>query len=201
MMILRSSPPSPFGRKVKIAAHHLGLVDRITITLADTTNPADSLRDQNPLGKIPALVLEDGTTLFDSRVILEYLDALAGGGCIIPLGLQRFDALRRQALADGVMDASLLQVYEVRYRPDTQRVKSWTDLQAGKVTRGLAAFEETVRGPRDDLDVGDIALACALGYLDLRFAGAWRSSHPRLVAWLDRFSAAVPAFELTRVAA
>jgi glutathione S-transferase len=198
MMILRSSLTSPFGRKVKIAAHHLNLIDRIAITLADVSDPADTLRSQNPLGKIPALVLADGTTLYDSRVILEYLDMLAGGGRLIPQGLTRFEALTRQALADGMTDAALLQVYEVRYRAEEHRLASWSDHQAGKVSRALAAFETSIDDNARDIDVGDIALSCALGYLDLRFSGEWRSSHPRLVAWLDRFSAGVPSFEMTR---
>ena len=199
MMVLRSSPPSPFGRKVKIAAHHLGLGDRLRIVTADTTDPADELRRQNPLGKIPCLVLEDGSSLYDSRVILEYLDMLAGGGRIIPLGLTRFEALTRQALADGIMDAALLQVYETRYRPAEHRLPSWTSMQGGKVERGLQEAEARAGALREEIDVGDIALACALGYLDLRFAGSWRASHPRLVAWLDAFAASVPSFETTRV--
>jgi glutathione S-transferase len=210
MMKLRSSPPSPFGRKVKIAAHHLGLADRIEIVVADTTDPSDDLRRQNPLGKIPCLVLGDGSSIYDSRVILEYLDLLAGGGRIIPPGFARLDALTRQALADGIMDAALLQVYEVRYRPEEHRLASWTDMQAGKVERALAFAEEHCRELGGELgrelgeiggeiDVGDIALACALGYLDLRFAGTWRASRPRLTAWLDAFAAHVPSFEATRM--
>ncbi|MDQ0473713.1 glutathione S-transferase [Labrys wisconsinensis] len=198
MMILRSSPTSPFGRKVKIAAHHLGLIDRITITVADTSDPGDTLRTQNPLGKIPALILADGTALYDSRVILDYLDMLAGGGRIVPVGLARFPALVRQALADGVMDAGLLRVYEVRFRPEESRVQAWTDHQAGKMERSLAVLERDIGAFDPALDVGSIALACALGYLDLRFAGAWRSTHPRLVEWLEGFAAAVPSFDLTR---
>src|SRR5262249_36790999 len=117
MMILRTAPASPFGRKVAIAASLLGHDGDITIERADTVNPADSLRRQNPLGKIPALLLEDGTKLFDSRVILEFLDHRAGGGRIIPTEpTARFSALTLQALCDGIMDASLLQVYEGRWR-------------------------------------------------------------------------------------
>jgi glutathione S-transferase len=199
MMKLRSSPPSPFGRKVKIAAHHLGLADRIEIVVADTTDPSDDLRRQNPLGKIPCLVLGDGSSIYDSRVILEFLDLLAGGGRIIPPGFARFDALTRQALADGIMDAALLQVYEVRYRPEEHRLASWTDMQAGKVGRALAFAEAHGRELGGEIDVGDIALACALGYLDLRFGGTWRASNPRLTSWLDAFADHVPSFETTRV--
>ncbi|MDT3380928.1 glutathione S-transferase [Labrys portucalensis] len=198
MMQLRSSPPSPFGRKVKIAAHYLGLFDRITVVPADTNDPQDSLREQNPLGKIPVLILDDGTILYDSRVILDYLDHLAGGGRIMPQGPERYEVLTRQALADGIMDASLLQVYEARIRPEDQRSAKWLDIQAGKVARGLAQFEARAGAFDPALDAGSIALACALGYLDLRFAGTWRQHHPKLQAWLAAFEAEIPAFGLTR---
>ncbi|HEV7260640.1 MAG TPA: glutathione S-transferase [Bosea sp. (in: a-proteobacteria)] len=197
MLVLRSSPASPFGRKVKIAASVLGLLDRIEIVAADTNDPADPLRQQNPLGKIPTLVLEDGTTLFDSRVIVEYLDHLAGGG-IFPTGTERFAQLRLQALADGLGDAALLQVYETRFRPEEGRNAAWVANQAGKVSRALAALEAAPPAFPDKPRIGEIALACALGYLDLRFAGAWRAEHPRLVAWLEAFAVKVPAFEATR---
>ncbi len=201
-MILRSAPPSPFGRKVKIAAGVLGLSDRIDIVPADTNSESDALREQNPLGKIPTLVLDDGQTLFDSRVILDYLDHLAGGGRIVPREPDaRFAALRMQALCDGIMDASILQVYETRYRPEAIRHAPWLDYQAGKVARGLAALEAEPQALDPVPHVGQITLACALGYQDLRFNGRWRADHPRLVAWLDRFAAQVPAFDQTRVAA
>ena len=197
MLVLRSSPASPFGRKVKIAAHHLGLMDRIDIVAADTADPNEVLRQQNPLGKIPALVLEDGTVLYDSRVIVEYLDYLAGGGKIIPAdAATRYPVLTAQALADGIADAALLQVYESRWRDPAQQSVKWTTHQQGKVDRGLAAAEARVFDGA--VHVGSIALACALGYLDLRFEGAWRATHPRLVAFLDDFAARVPSFELTR---
>ncbi len=198
MLVLRSSPASPFGRKVKIAAALAGLTDRIEVVAADTNDPSEVLRQQNPLGKIPTLVLEDGSTLFDSRVIVEYLDHLAGGR-LIPAGPARFPALRQQALADGVMDAALLQVYEGRYRGEDKREPKWPELQAGKVQRGLDHAEARLATPSPDLHIGHVALACALGYLDLRFEGRWRANYPRLVAWLDDFSARVPAFEATRV--
>jgi glutathione S-transferase len=198
MLILRSSPASPFGRKVKIAAAVLGLSGQIEIVAADTNDPAEPLRQQNPLGKIPTLVLKDGTTLFDSRVIVDYLDHLAGGGRIIPTGEARFAQLRLMALADGICDAALLQVYEVRFRPEANRDSAWVANQAGKVSRALTALEITPPPLGDIPQIGEIALACALGYLDLRFAGAWRADHPKLVAWLDAFAAKVPAFEATR---
>jgi glutathione S-transferase len=199
MLVLRSSPASPFGRKVKITADLLGLNDRIEVVLADTNDPNDALRRQNPLGKIPTLVLDSGETLYDSRVIVEYLDHLAGGGKVIPVGEARFRVLREQALADGIMDAALLQVYEGRYRDEAKHEPKWLDLQAGKVGRGLDFAEAHLSTPGQALHVGQIALACALGYLDLRFEGRWRTSYPKLVAWLDDFSGRVPVFEKTRM--
>jgi glutathione S-transferase len=200
MMILRSSPPSPFGRKVKIALYHLGLGERVEIVATDTASETDTIRKQNPLGKIPTLIAENGKALYDSRVILEYLDHLAGGDQIIPLDPDsRFAALTLQALADGVLDASILRVYERRYRSEDKVVESWLAYQIGKVERALTSLE--VSPPSTSVDVGTIALACALGYQDLRFEGAWRGTYPRLVGWLDAFAAAVPAFEKTRFVA
>jgi glutathione S-transferase len=198
MLVLRSSPTSPFGRKVKIAVAELGLADRIEVVVADTSDPSEALRQQNPLGKIPTLVLEDGTTLFDSRVVVDYLDELAGGGKLVPAGAARFAQLRLQALADGICDAALLQVYEARFRPEEGRNADWLAYQDGKVLRALAALEAAPPAFTGRPRIGEIALACALGYLDLRFGGKWRAGHPGLVAWLDDFAARVPAFEGTR---
>ena len=197
MLILRSSPASPFGRKVKIAAALCGLTDRIEVEKADTTDPADSVRQQNPLGKIPVLILEDGSRLYDSRVVVEWLDHAAGGGVIFPEGAARFPALVLQALADGIMDASILTLYESRYRPEEKHHRPWLDHQAGKVERALAELERQPPALDGRPHIGHITLACALGYRDFRFGGAWREGHPRLVAWLDRFAATVPAYEAT----
>jgi len=115
MMILRSSPPSPFGRKVKLALGILGLESDVAIEKADPTDAADTLRKQNPIGKIPTLIVEDGTVLYDSPVILEYLDHRAGGGKIVRKEASaRFAALTLQALCDGILDAGILLVYEGR---------------------------------------------------------------------------------------
>jgi len=200
-VILRSSPSSPFVRKVRIAVSLLGLDGRVEVREADLNDPEDSIRAQNPLGKIPALILDDGTVYYDSRVILEVLDHVAGGGRIIPREpTARFAALRLQALCDGILDASVLLVYEERYRPAERRVQGWVDRQAEKVARGLAALELAPPALSPTPDVGQIALACVLGYRDLRFGGTWRAQHPRLLAWHDQFAAAVPAFAATKVA-
>jgi len=202
MMILRSSPPSPFGRKVKIAAAILGLDNEITIEKADPTDASDTIRKQNPLGKIPALIIEDGSVLHDSPVILEYLDHRAGGAKIIPSEPSaRYAALTLQSLCDGVLDACLLQVYEGRWRPAEKHEKKWVDYQAEKVKRAFDGLEAAPPALGAIPDVGAITLACALGYGDLRFGGAWRKDYPKLLAWLDAFAARAPAFEKTRVTA
>ena len=202
MMILRSSPPSPFGRKVKIALGILGLDKEVTVEKADPTDANDSIRKQNPLGKIPTLIIEDGTVLYDSPVILDYLDQRAGGGKIVPKeATARMKALTLQALCDGILDAGLLLVYEGRWRPPEMAVQKWLDHQTGKVMRALQALEENPPALTAVPDVGAITLACALGYGDLRFGGQWRAHCPKLVAWLDAFAAKVPAFEATRVTA
>jgi glutathione S-transferase len=198
MLTLRTSPASPFGRKAKIAISVLGLDREVRIEAASTQDAQDPLRNQNPLGKIPVLLLDDGEALYDSPVILEYLDQRAGGGRIIPREpRQRFAALRLQALADGIMDASILISYEARYRPPEKHEQKWLDLQAGKVERALAALEASPPAIGAPPDVGQIALACALGYRDFRFAGTWRKDHRRLVGWIEDFAARSPAYLAT----
>ncbi len=197
MMILRYSPASPYARKIRIAAELLGLSDRIRIEPASTADPDDTLRAQNPLGKIPTLILADGSALYDSRVIADYLDFLAGGGQLTLADPEkRFAAQRLQALGDGVNDAALLIRYEIATRSAALRDPEAVALQQGKIDRALASLEAAP--PAGPPDIGHIAVACALGYLDLRFEGTWRSAHPRLVAWLDDFAAKIPAYEATR---
>ncbi|MBM3561826.1 MAG: glutathione S-transferase [Alphaproteobacteria bacterium] len=197
MLTLRYSPASPYARKIRIAAGLLGLSSRLDIVAADAADPTDSLRRQNPLGKIPTLILEDGSALYDSRVIAEYLDHLAGGGRLISVDPSaRFTALRLQALGDGVNDAALLIRYENFSRPERLRYDEAIAHQQGKIDRALDSLDAAP--PAGQVDIGHIAVACALGYLDLRFAGAWREKHPRLGAWLEKFARAVPAFEATK---
>ena len=189
-MQLYSSPASPFARKVRVSAHELGLDARlqlINITLSPV-NPHAGLRTHNPLGKIPALVTDSGETLYDSPVICEYLDALAGGGRLIPTAAAaRWTALRRQALADGLTDATVLVRYEQAVRPAALRWQDWIEGQFLKVRTALDALEqEDLEGP---FDIGAVSLACALGYLDFRFAEErWREARPRLAAWYDAVS-------------
>ena len=196
--VLRSTLTSPFGRKVRMAAAVLGLADRYRLEPADTLNEADTLRQQNPLGKLPCLLLADGTALYDSRVIIEFLQDEAGSDRLVPKsGRARYTTLTRATLADGITDAALLMVYEGRFRDPATHSQRWLAHQRGKVMRGLAAFERETPDPART-DLVTIALACALGYLDWRKPVAWRADHPRLVEWLDAFAKAEPAFNATK---
>lgn len=189
-MKLYFNPASPYVRKVRVTAHELGLTGKIELISISLTpvSPHDGLRHSNPIGKIPALILDDGSALYDSPVICEYLDALAGGNRIFPApGPARWTALRRQALADGIMDAAVLTRYEQAVRPQELRWQQWSDAQFLKIRTTLDALEqEALEGT---FDIGTISIACALGYLDLRFAGeGWRTSRPRLAASLAAVS-------------
>ncbi len=198
MPILRTSPASPFGRKVRIAADVAGLADRIRIEAADTNDANDALRRQNPLGKIPTLLLDDGEPLYDSRVIVEYLNEAAAAPVLIPPGPGRLAVLRHQALADGLLDACILQIYEGRYRTPELRGEHWLAHQRGKMDRALAHLAAHHAAAGSGVPhIGEITQACALGYLDLRFTGAWRAAHPALESWLQDFAARVPAYALT----
>ncbi len=196
-MLLRATLTSPFGRKARIAALRLGLADKIKVVDADPLKADDPLRKENPLGKIPALVLDNGQVVYDSRVILEYLDHLAGGDKIIPADFDaRIKALTMQALGDGIMDAGILIVYEGRHRPAEIHHQPWLDYQRGKVERGVAALAANPPDPKS-FNAGTISLACALGYLDWRKQVDWRAAHPSLVGWFDSFRAATPEFDKT----
>jgi glutathione S-transferase len=170
----------------------------VKVEPADTTDPGDSLRKQNPLGKIPALITEDGTAIYDSRVILEYLDHRAGGGRILPADWNgRLAALRLQALCDGLLDASIMLIYEGRWRAADKHEPKWVAHQTDKVARAMQALEATPPPIAAPPTVGQITLACALGYQDFRFGGRWRGEYPELVAWLDAFAKQVPAYAAT----
>ncbi|MGI9386201.1 MAG: glutathione S-transferase family protein, partial [Methyloligellaceae bacterium] len=157
----------------------------------------DPISKENPLAKIPALILDDGTVLYDSRVICEYLDDMAGGGKLFPTGTARWSALTLQALSDGMLDAGLLQVYEKRFRPEEKRHPDWVARQKDKVDGALGYLEVNTPETGETPNIGDVTLACALGYVDFRFEGVWRDNYPNLVAWLDKFAESVPAFGAT----
>ena len=193
-MILFSSPPSPFGRKIKIALYCLGMRDDVTVKQTNTMDPEDDIRGVNPLGKIPALVVDD-MVLFDSRVILDYLDARAGGGKILPAsGPDRFNVMSMAALADGILDAAILVIYESRLRPEGMQVESFVEFQRDKIIRGLQGMPMENYDNGAMPDVAEIGLACALDYLDFRKQVEWRDHAPHLMEWKDGFAAAVPGY-------
>lgn len=194
--ILRSTLTSPFGRKVRMAAEVLGLTPRITLVPADTLDENDTLRRQNPLGKMPCLLLADGTAIYDSGVIVEFLQEIAGSDRLMPLcGLDRYKALTLATLADGLAEAALLIVYEARFREPGTHSERWLAHQRGKVMRALAAFDADPPDLRTD--IVSIALSCALGYLDWRRPLEWRAAHRRLADWLTAFAASEPFYTLT----
>ncbi len=198
-MKLCHSQSSPFVRKVKLAAHVLGFASEMELIETNTMDADDPIRSINPLGKIPALE-DGGATLYDSRVIVEYLDAKAGGGKLIPAaGAARFETLTRAALMDGILDAAILVVYEGRMRPEEKYVESFVTYQCEKIRRGLEVIAASSPQYRNAAmpDAGEISLACVLDYLDFRQQLNWRSHAANLQDWLADFSAVVPGYRET----
>lgn len=198
MMKLLSHPASPYGRKVKIAMAMKGLQDQIEIVRVETKIPANpDITSANPLSKIPALIVSPTECFYDSPVICEYLDSLAPKPVLFPKGPERFKTLTLGALADGILDAALLLVYEKRFRPEEKWHEPWLDRQRSKIDLGVDMLEKAPPAWGESPDYGHLTLAAALGYLDFRHEGKWRAGHPNLVAWLDKFASAVPAFAAT----
>ncbi len=192
-MQLYHSPTSPFARKCLVCAHELGLAARIELAAAapHPVNRDRALVEHNPLGQVPTLVTDDGLALYDSRVICEYLDALAGGGRLLPAaGHARWRVRVEEALADGLLDAAILTRYESAARPEALRWPGWIAGQMDKVDCALAEMERFAAGFATRVDLGTIAVACALGYLDFRYAALdWRATHPALARWHQDFAA------------
>ncbi len=188
-MKLHYAPASPFVRKVLACAILRGIDGRIETVATDPhASPAHLLRD-NPLSKIPALVLEDGRAVYDSPVICEYLDTLGDAPALFPPtgSPARLAVQIRHALADGIMDAAVARRGQSAHPQDDARA-AFLARQKAVVERGLAALE--AEPPAGLGDVGAVAAACALGYLDFRFGHEpWREAHPRLAAWFAAVSA------------
>lgn len=199
MMKLMTSGASPFARKVRVMIAEAGLSDRIEEVEVTTTpvGPSRDLIAVNPLGKIPALVRDDGPTLFDSRVITRYIDTLAGGRFYPEARL--WDILTLEATADGMLDAAVLMVYETRFRDEDKRSSQWVDGQWAKVARALDAIEARwMSSLAGEIDAGKIAVGCVLGYLDLRHgARDWRAGRPGLAAWYAGFESR-PSMQATK---
>jgi len=189
-MKLLTAAPSPFGRKVMVLLHETGQLDAVEVQLvaaSPVATPAD-LAAANPMGKIPALIREGGPALYDSRVICRFLDAQTGGALYPEVRI--WDTLTLEATADGIMDAAVLIVYEGRMRPEAMRYAPWIEAQWAKVDRSLDALEARwMSHLAGSLDMGQIAVACALSYLDFRHAERdWRAARPQLAAWHGVFS-------------
>jgi glutathione S-transferase len=190
MMQLAYSPTSPYVRKVMVLLHETKQLDDVALQEQSGTPlaPAEGLLPKNPLGKVPALERPDGPTLYDSRVICAYLDDRADGK-LYGTGARHWDTLTLEATADGILDAALLMVYETRLRPESMRMNSWVDGQWDKIARACAALNTRwmshLSGP---LDMGQIAVGCALGYVDFRLdARGWRTGNDALAVWFEKF--------------
>ena len=191
-MKLRFSPTSPYVRKVCVTAHEVDLDDRIEKVTTNTADANSGLTGENPLGKVPTLVTDEGDALCESPVICEYLDALGGGKLYPPAGPERWRALNLAALGDGIMDAAITRLLEVRLRPDGQRSEGILKHQKTKIIRALDRLEEqAAAGALDQaVTIGEVSLACALGYLDFRFDDdRWRDGRPTLTRWFEGFTA------------
>jgi glutathione S-transferase len=189
MMKLRFSPTSPYVRKVTVLALEAGLHDRIERVPTLPHDPKTDLPKDNPLGKVPALTLDDGTSLYDSPVICEYLDSLHGGAKMIPAaGAARWTALRREALCDGILDAGILRLLELR-RPENERSPAWIERQKTVVSRGLDALESEAASLGRTVDIAAIAAGCTIGWVLFRFgADNPLGARPKLKAWYDAFA-------------
>ena len=189
-MKLYFSATSPYVRKCLVVAHELGVSERITL-LPSNAHPVQrdaTLVAQNPLGKVPTLVTDDGQVLYDSRVICEYLDTRFGGQLFPRDGAARWQALTLQSLADGMLDAALLARYEEAARPEALRWAEWSAGQLDKLHTSLAALEAAPAQLAGRVDIGTLALACALGYIDLRFDRlGWRGRYPQVATWAAGF--------------
>ncbi len=190
-MKLFYSPASPFVRKVTVTAHETGLFDRIepVPTTVAPVQPNPELARQNPLMKLPTLVTDDGDVLYESSLICQYLDSLHAGRKLVPeSGPARWAVLRLEALGDGITDAGVLLRYEELYRKPEQRSQAWIDGQFAKLRNGLDTLEANVEWLSGDLNLGQIAVACAIGWLEFRKpAGDIRKGRPRLFDWYDAF--------------
>ena len=195
-MRLYSSPPSPFGRKVKITAHITGLSDQLDVIDINSADLVATRHNPNPLNKIPALEPESGQLIIDSTVICEYLIKLTNRTDLLP-ECRRIESLTRIALADGITEAALLMVYEQRFRRPSQVNADWLHRQNQKVIGGLDWFNNNLTEVSSSPTLDQVGLAVALGYLDFRFAGEWRARFTDLALWLTHFDQKVPSYQLT----
>ena len=189
-MKLLFSPFSPYVRKCLVTAAELGLDGRIELrpSSAHPINRDQAIIADNPLGKVPTFFTDDGQVLYDSRVICEYLNDLAGGS-LFPAGAARWQSLTLQSLGDGMLDAALLARYETIARPENMQWLAWRDAQLDKIETSLAALDARPELLEDRLDIGSLTIGCALWYLGVRFPDlGWQARRPRVAAWWAGFS-------------
>lgn len=183
-------PTSPFVRKVMVLLHETGQLNDVEVlnTVVTPITKAEALLSKNPLSKIPALERNDGPTLYDSRVICAYLDDRAQSG-LYGTGAGRWDTLTLEATADGIMDAAVLMTYEARLRPEDKRWDDWVEGQWTKVAAACSALNtKWMSHLSGKLDMGEIAVGCALAYVDFRHgARNWRQGNDALAAWFETF--------------
>ena len=186
-MKLHFSPTSPYVRKVRAVAQEKGLADRIEL-LDSSPWVENDLPSANPAGRVPTLVTDDGTALFDSRVICEYLDDMGGGETLFPKGGNRWQVLRTAALAEGILDAGVSIANE--RRKDKAHWSDWyIGRQKDKINRSLDLLEAEAAKLDGPLDIAQIATGVALGYIEFRkHVDDWRAGHPKLTAWYETFS-------------
>lgn len=192
-MILYWSARSPYVRKVMVCAHELGIEDKITRVkrIASEDGSYREFAKINPVGQIPAMVLEDGTVIPNSTIICDYLATNFGGPALLPQrGRERLDVMRRYGFGEGVIDKAIRWVSE-NLRPKELKSQKIADASRLSVEQTLDLLEREVHlWPRERFDLGDIAICCGLGYLDFRHAAFdWRSAHPRLAAYYAHHSA------------
>lgn len=188
-MKLLHSPASPYVRKVMIVAHEMGLTDKLELVTGSGSPlaPNPETVAMNPLGRIPALTLDDGTLLSDSRVICRYFNHL-GGGALYSSGADEFPIIAREALAEGIIDSALLIVYEGRLRPEELQFQAYIDGQMGKIERGMAAFNTRINEMSGDVTIDKLVLGTACGYLNFRMPDmGWQGRYPDLAAWFAEF--------------
>ena len=187
-MRLRYSTTSPYVRKVTSTAHELGLFEQLELVPTNAWDPASDLPEDNPLGKIPTLLLDDGEVLYDSPVICAYLDALAGGRLLPAEGMQRWRVLRNEARGDGVLDAAVLVFLERNRRGEGERSAWWEQLQLDTLGYALDTMETLAARFGESVDLGQLTCAVALGYLDFRFPDLhWRQGRSALDRWYETF--------------
>jgi glutathione S-transferase len=189
-MKLCFSPTSPFARKVVVVAHEKGMMDKIEMTAPDLSDLLNGLNPANPLGKIPSLELDNGDVLFDSIVISEYLDGISDGPALFPADpTERARVMTLHAIGNGMTDAAFSRRWSASVLPENEQSPTWDARLAMAMAKSVDVLEARV-AELSEVNIGSIAVACGIGYMDFRFADEnWREGRPNLAKWYEEFSA------------